>query len=61
MADKDGDEVELTIADEAVVTKYKTAGEIANRKWFFVRRFHLVQDARTSGTRACNRPGPCPV
>lgn len=33
MADKDGDEVELTIADEAVVTKYKTAGEIANRKW----------------------------
>lgn len=33
MADKDNDEVELTIADEAVVTKYKTAGEIANRKW----------------------------
>lgn len=31
--DKDGDEVELTIADETVVTKYKTAGEIANRKW----------------------------
>ncbi|VVC40139.1 Hypothetical protein CINCED_3A000470 [Cinara cedri] len=31
MADKDNEEVELTIADEAVVTKYKTAGEIANR------------------------------
>lgn len=30
--DKDNEEVELTIADEAVVTKYKTAGEIANRK-----------------------------
>lgn len=36
MADKDNEEVELTIADEAVVTKYKTAGEIANRKWSFV-------------------------
>jgi len=36
MADKDkeGDEVELTIADETVVTKYKTAGEIANRASF---------------------------
>lgn len=33
MADKDNDEVEATIADESVVTKYKTAGEIANRKW----------------------------
>lgn len=34
MADKekDNDDVEATIADEAVVTKYKTAGEIANRK-----------------------------
>jgi hypothetical protein len=30
--DKDNDEVEATIADEAVVIKYKTAGEIANRK-----------------------------
>ncbi|KAL4121348.1 hypothetical protein QTP88_013878 [Uroleucon formosanum] len=29
--DKDNDEVEATIADEAVVIKYKTAGEIANR------------------------------
>lgn len=35
MADKDSDneDLELTIADEAVVTKYKTAGEIANRKY----------------------------
>jgi hypothetical protein len=32
MADKDNEEVEATIADEAVVIKYKTAGEIANRK-----------------------------
>lgn len=31
--DKDNDDVEATIADEAVVIKYKTAGEIANRKF----------------------------
>lgn len=30
--DKDNEEVEATIADESVVIKYKTAGEIANRK-----------------------------
>lgn len=36
MAEKDNEEVELTIADETVVTKYKTAGDIANRKWLMV-------------------------
>lgn len=42
MADKDNEEVELTIADEAVVTKYKTAGEIANRKCSIINRIVLV-------------------
>lgn len=43
MADKDNDEVELTIADEAVVTKYKTAGEIANSKYIYRSRIVLVR------------------
>lgn len=33
MADKDKDEQEHTIADDLVVTKYKMAGEISNRKF----------------------------
>ncbi len=32
MADKDKDEQEKTIAEDFVVTKYKMAGEISNRK-----------------------------
>lgn len=33
MADKDKDEQEKTIAEDLVVTKYKMAGEISNRKF----------------------------
>ena len=32
MADKDKDEQEKTIAEDLVVTKYKMAGDISNRK-----------------------------
>jgi hypothetical protein len=32
MADKDKDDQEKTIAEDLVVTKYKMAGEISNRK-----------------------------
>ena len=31
--DSDSEDEEPTIAEETVVTKYKSAGEIANRKW----------------------------
>ena len=34
MADKDEQEIK-TIAEDLVVTKYKMAGDIANRKFFF--------------------------
>lgn len=33
MADKDKDDQEKTIAEDLVVTKYKMAGDIANRKF----------------------------
>lgn len=39
MADKDkdsGDEEELTIADDIVVTKYKMAGDMANGGYIFL-------------------------
>ena len=32
-SDSDSEDEEPTIAEESVVTKYKSAGEIANRKW----------------------------
>ena len=36
MADKDKDDQEKTIAEDLVVTKYKMAGEIANRKFQYI-------------------------
>ena len=32
-SDSDSEDEEPTIAEESVVEKYKSAGEIANRKW----------------------------
>lgn len=59
--DKDNDEVEATIADEAVVTKYKTAGEIANRKFAhfegFTIRILIIHTNHTHNLRSSPQTG----
>lgn len=47
MADKgndSGEEEEATIAEDVVVTKYKMAGDMANRKWTIVYKRILLSD-----------------
>lgn len=63
MADKDSEneDLELTIADETVVTKYKTAAEIANRKceFFGTRVSVFTFNNPTQKPRGNFRLSPC--
>lgn len=58
MADKDNDEQqEKTIAEDLVVTKYKMAGEIANRKFYnhtLVSCFQLFLTIAEARCATCN-------